>query len=1338
MSSEEIRVRLSGDLGNLPQAAQQAESAIKRIGTASDVSAKQTAAALRTLPSQFTDIATQLQGGASPLTVLLQQGGQIKDSFGGVSNALRGVGSAIGPYLTNPITYAVAAAGTLALAYNRGAAEVDGYTRALVLSGNAAGTSAGRLADAARRVSSVVGTQGAAAEALTQLAGAANVDPSGFEKFAAAAVAMERAAGVPIKQTVDELASLGKSPLESALRLNEASNFLTLGLYQQIKALQDVGKTTSAAALAQSAYADALSSRATQLQGSLGAIERGWSGVKASAAAAWDAMLNVGRPVTMGEQLGKAQKALDDTAKANAKGNRNAFADLRTQGLQDTVDTLQESIRLEGRAAQARQQATDQVKARVAFDKLSEESLSNQEQYARAIAQAETAAADAGASQAEKAKVLAAIRAKYSPTKDYDDLIAKIRDKVAADQTELEQGAALTEGQKLSLGVMEQLRDGKLKFTQAQAISVTASLNELLAVEQQMDARKVLAKLEAESARQSIADYEARTNASEALLQSLFERGKALQAELDMGRKATQAEQDLIKLDEDLATGRLQLSAADEASARALAAQNLERERNVSWLTETARANDALFASLDKTAVSLQQQVEKQREQNLQIGLTADAVDRLEAAKLLDTAASKDRLATLADEIDWSGQMGDAYRREAAALRELAALKGEAADKKFAKEEAAEWKRTSDQIESALTGAFEGAFNAAERGFKSLRDYIESSLKQYVARQAAQGLANYATSAYAAWMGNGSTGGASGSTSQNLAYAQQAGSYSSSIQAYAAARNNSGAAQGAGTAGSSGAAAGSAAVFWIAAAVLGAIKANSDYSEGYTVHGARRVGQETYGVSGTYEDSQYGLFRSLGVSDRLSNLLSGTTAVARIFGRADPRVTAAGLAGTLGGEGGASLNVFQDIYEKGGLLRRGKDYRVTQALDADTATSLQGAARGVQDTARSYLQALGIATDGVKSFTQAIAINLQGLSTKDQQAAVSKALSGYGDALVQNLFGQVDQFSQGTETAGETLRRLVDDLSVVNGSLDLLGHTALTASVASASAAEDLAGQLGGIQALRNVTSSYFDQYYSDAERTATQTRLLTEQLAKLGFSLPGTRAQYRALVDAQDLTTQTGRDTYAALLTLSDAFAGITQDAKAAALNLDGLAGEIARLRGTSGNGLDGLGLAGLQAMFATQTASARSGSQSAIDQLPALSQAIEQAARAGARTSGDVAAVRAQLAASLSTTAELLQLAGGTAALLTGTSSSSAASTLAAGGTVTAGSSSSTGAGGASAAQSDVLRLLQAVQTSVEALRTDQGVGLLQIATNTGKVSRLLDNAVQQAGALNVRVIT
>ncbi len=59
------------------------------------ISVGQYKAAMRTLPAQFTDIATQLAGGQNPWLILLQQGGQVKDSFGGMIPMFRGLAGAI-------------------------------------------------------------------------------------------------------------------------------------------------------------------------------------------------------------------------------------------------------------------------------------------------------------------------------------------------------------------------------------------------------------------------------------------------------------------------------------------------------------------------------------------------------------------------------------------------------------------------------------------------------------------------------------------------------------------------------------------------------------------------------------------------------------------------------------------------------------------------------------------------------------------------------------------------------------------------------------------------------------------------------------------------------------------------------------------------------------------------------------------------------------------------------------------------------------------------------------------------------------------------------------------
>ncbi len=74
---------------------------------------------MRTLPAQFTDIATQLAGGQNPWLILLQQGGQVKDSFGGMIPMLRGLAGAITLPMVGVTSLAVAT-GALAYAWYQG------------------------------------------------------------------------------------------------------------------------------------------------------------------------------------------------------------------------------------------------------------------------------------------------------------------------------------------------------------------------------------------------------------------------------------------------------------------------------------------------------------------------------------------------------------------------------------------------------------------------------------------------------------------------------------------------------------------------------------------------------------------------------------------------------------------------------------------------------------------------------------------------------------------------------------------------------------------------------------------------------------------------------------------------------------------------------------------------------------------------------------------------------------------------------------------------------------------------------------------------------------------
>lgn len=431
---------------------------------AQGISAKAMAANLRNVPAQFTDIAVSLQAGQAPLTVLLQQGGQLKDMFGGVIPAARALGGYI-LGLVNPFTLAAAAAAVLALAYKQGSDETTAFTTALAMTGNTAGTTSNQLGDLAQQISLTGGTVGKAAGVLAQLAASTRIPKEAFEGIAVAAIAFEKATGVAAEETVKNFEKIAKDPTAEILKLNESMNFLTASTYEQIKALQEQGNVTAAAQLANEAYEGGLERTATSVQKNLGYLETGWNAVKSAAKAAWDAALNIGREDTLDQQLKKLDDQLNQIANARRLNSSDGFSnltpndDFRTEALegQKTQLLIQKAeddrrAAAKGAAQQAQAQAlNDQLQ----LDKLRKETQSNADKREKEIGEyrllVERRVASAKAtgdksllvSAEEQARQIAAINEKYKDPKAAKP--AAIRDDAGQKmlQTLREQGAAL-------------------------------------------------------------------------------------------------------------------------------------------------------------------------------------------------------------------------------------------------------------------------------------------------------------------------------------------------------------------------------------------------------------------------------------------------------------------------------------------------------------------------------------------------------------------------------------------------------------------------------------------------------------------------------------------------------------------------------------------------------------------------------------------------------------------------------------------------------------------------------------------------------------------------------
>lgn len=357
-------------------------------------SAAQTAFAMRMIPAQMTDIVVGLSTGQSPFMVLMQQGGQLKDMFGGIGPAIKGVGTYV-MGLVNPFTITAAAVGVLGLAYYKGAQEQDEFYKSLVLTGNQVGKTSGQLADMAARAGAVAdSTTGKAASTLNQLVSSGKVAGDSLERVTTAVIKISDATGIATEKLVSDFNDIAADPVAAITKLNDQYHFLTLATYNQIKALQDEGNQQEAARVATDAYANTMQQRANDIHQNLGLLESAWDSLGKAAKGAWDAMLNIGREQTLQDKLSTLNENIAEAQKGQAEGGfwngLNArFSNLpemlkQRDAIQSQItaeDTLNDILSDHDKAEQKR------IKTQQEADRVNLQYLSNADKRNKAIKQ---------------------------------------------------------------------------------------------------------------------------------------------------------------------------------------------------------------------------------------------------------------------------------------------------------------------------------------------------------------------------------------------------------------------------------------------------------------------------------------------------------------------------------------------------------------------------------------------------------------------------------------------------------------------------------------------------------------------------------------------------------------------------------------------------------------------------------------------------------------------------------------------------------------------------------------------------------------------------------------
>lgn len=689
-------------------------------------------AALRNVPAQFTDIAVSLQAGQAPLTVLLQQGGQLKDMFGGIGPAF----SALGGYvlgLINPVTLLAAATAGLVLAWKSGSDELTGFNQSLILTGRNTQITGQNLSYLALEMDKISGvTTSSASAALTEVANAGIFTADQIGLVATAAENMRVASGRSVSDTVAEFRKLRGDPVSAILALNESYNFLDQTQLKSIQTLVEVGRQTDAVNLAFQTYASAINDRAPQVANNLGLIERSWRAIKSASAEVVDSIKDIGRPEDI-QRIRQLQSNI-----ANIQSGSSLYRGLAPEARSRILKQFEEELagiqrRLSSRPVQVvmagiyAPASAEQEAAKKAFEER-ERSLNTEKRLAYEILQIRREGAVAGKSQAEIDRLVA----------DYTKKQADAEAKRAA-SAEKRAGAAsrpdISAAQTLLESANRQIEANKQVAETGEAVS--ASRRKIIEIDQRLAETGNLMTA-AQRAQLLVAKESLATTDAQAEARRQLTRDTA--AGLAMEERLAQLYKQQVDQNEIALMGIGRGSQAAEIAQREL---NIRRE----YLAEVEKLEKAQRNKNTELSVA-----EYQREKDL---LAASLAERL----ALEQSYQDQRMAMQAD---WRNGFTAAFEDYSAQAANV-----------------------SGQFKSLFESAFQGAEDAIVKfaltgklSFTDLANSIVADLTRIAAKQAVMGIVN----AIAGSIGGAMAGGGAGGSTQlgnNFTWSQQTGGWAS-------------------------------------------------------------------------------------------------------------------------------------------------------------------------------------------------------------------------------------------------------------------------------------------------------------------------------------------------------------------------------------------------------------------------------------------------------------------------------------------------------------------------------------------------------------------------------
>ena len=718
------------------------------------------------------------------------------------------------------------------------------------------------------------------------------------------------------------------------------------------------------------------------------------------------------------------------------------------------------------------------------------------------------------------------------------DYLTSLDAQFAALNQQISLGRELTKSESEILKLEEDVRTGKKKLTAQELESARAKLKEMDALQQQVNQLK-----EAEKARLSA------TKAGQDYLTSLDAQFAALNQQISLGRELTKTEAELLKLEEDLRTGKKALTDEELQAARAKLREVEAMQQQVQQLKEAEKATLAAVAAREKELQAVTDNTEKLREElaaqeaaNLSALTGVDYTGQLTVAKLRDAAATADRNALTAMERQENDVLAEQYRQQAAGLRALAESKEKGIHIQAAKEANAEWQKVTDSINNGLTDALMRAFESGKGFLDAFKTTLVNAFKSMVLQPTIKAILAPVSGAIGSMFGFGNAAAATDAVGGSAA---ASGGLGSLFSGGASLLNgglgnmlglnlvNSGLGQALGLSSvqniGGNLIAGPTGLGSMAASGLGML---GNGFMGYGISSALSGGYS----AGSWVNSLAGIASAIPGIGPIAGVVGGL--VNRAFGMKAKELKDSGITGSFTA-GGVAAQQYQDWFQKGGWFRSNKSGTDLSSLSAQTADALNLGAAGVLTSTKAWAQALQLPADALSSVTTQFKVKLTGDATKDQ-AEIQALFGRYASDLAGTFQARLAPFQRAGEAIADTLQRLAG-LQRFSETINSFGGVFSRVANLSVDAREQLLAFAGGMDAFVARTRDFVANYYTEAEQAGLAARDVRDQLAALGITTDiATRADFRALVESTDVSNEQGRQRLSQLLSLAQAFAPV------------------------------------------------------------------------------------------------------------------------------------------------------------------------------------------------------